>query len=376
MSDKPGKTKPQQYPRRQAYFANRVIRLMTKTAAAQVIGPEGVWLVTVIVMTEDVNRYSGPVTYFNGQLCPLLGIATWRTLDKVRAAAIEAGWLQYEGDPRGHLPGKYFVTIPKALEAIEDSSTSEDPKHGQDPVWICNPDIPNGIPGDASGDTSPGTSGDRSGCPPGSRSPSTSGDASGSTSFLPNPKPNTNTPLSPPQGGSAGAGKSSGKKSGKPRNPPPNATEQARIQQLWEAYPLKSHKGRGLDAILKALRSGADFRVMFEAVRAFAAAVNRPPLVDWGRVPHAASWFNAKRWEDDRKAWPSVGRMGPEYEARAAKFNPGQVTGGKSHERGGNGNSGGGRKSYEIPPETSSGGDGSGDRKDSGQDPEQPRRND
>ncbi|TXH11297.1 MAG: hypothetical protein E6R03_14390 [Hyphomicrobiaceae bacterium] len=397
---KPG-PKPLEYPKRLPYFANLVIRLMAKSGAAQVIGPDGVWLVAAVAMQEDANRYTGPVTFWNSQLCPILGIATWRRLARVRERAIEAGWLVYQGEPQGHLPGKYFARIPDGMETPEILSSLER-EIGLGGISIgqygISNDISNSTPGNTSTGTSNGIPGDTSsdtpvkkptvnkGSPEGSvcqsdtpsdLSNSTSSDTphgtssdrggegsicqngtSSDISSYPIPRNTNTTPPNPPAGGISG-NSDSGRKSNpgrganrKPSAAPPSATEKAQCERLYQAYPRLSHKGKALDAILKALRGDVattpelktNFDVLLEAVNAFREVVLKPPLVDWGRVPHPASWFNARRWEDDRETWAFVGRQGPEYEARAKGFNAGQVR--SSNERNSNGND---RKAEPFP---------------------------
>lgn len=41
-----------EYPRREPFFAHRFVRLLFKVCAAQTIGPDGVALLTCIVMTD------------------------------------------------------------------------------------------------------------------------------------------------------------------------------------------------------------------------------------------------------------------------------------------------------------------------------------
>src|SRR5262245_8123058 len=114
------------YPRRPAFFSQRVIRLMFKTCAANQIGVHAVGLVVCIASVEDAKRYSGPVTFYNGQLLPLLGITKWETLDRARQRAVEAGWLYYDAPPSGHrAPGVYWTLIPDSVIEIPDGPVDE-----------------------------------------------------------------------------------------------------------------------------------------------------------------------------------------------------------------------------------------------------------
>ncbi len=116
------------YPRnRPKFYAHRYCRLLTKTCAAQEIGHIAFCLCVTIAMLEDSKRYKGPVTFYNGQLLPLVGVAKWESLDSARNSAIAAGWLHYV--PGGtRRPGLYWVTIPSELDDIPDSACDETPQ--------------------------------------------------------------------------------------------------------------------------------------------------------------------------------------------------------------------------------------------------------
>ena len=70
-------------------------------------------------------------------------------------------------------------------------------------------------------------------------------------------------------------------------------------ESIYQLYPRKEGKGKALPAIEKALRT-TTAEVLTEAVKAFAAA---KAGTDPQYIPHPASWFNARRWEDDRASW-------------------------------------------------------------------------
>ena len=73
------------YPRnRPKFFAYRYTRLLVKTCAMQEIGHIAFALCVAIVHTEDAKRYKGPVTFFNGQLMPIIGVRRWESLDAAR----------------------------------------------------------------------------------------------------------------------------------------------------------------------------------------------------------------------------------------------------------------------------------------------------
>jgi hypothetical protein len=114
------------YPKRPACFAYKYCRLLTKTCAAQDIGHIGFVLCVIIVHQEDAKRYAGPVTFYNEQLMPLVGVAKWESLDGARQRAVKAGWLRYEAGNRGQrMPGRYWTTIPDHLKALDDAPCDE-----------------------------------------------------------------------------------------------------------------------------------------------------------------------------------------------------------------------------------------------------------
>ena len=76
-----------EYPQRPKYFAHKYTRLLTKACVANDITALGCWLCTVIAHLEDSRRYTGPITFFNEQLAPLLGVKKWETLEKARRLA-------------------------------------------------------------------------------------------------------------------------------------------------------------------------------------------------------------------------------------------------------------------------------------------------
>ena len=178
------------YPRGRKYWAHRVCRMLAKSCAAQDIGAAAAYLVVTIAMVEDAKRYSGAVTFFTGQLLPILGLRKWDQLERIRTAAVAAGWLHYENRGR-RAPGRYWTLIPAAFEQLDDSPIDES----------------SGFSGGIT-PASGGKSGDNSGCEAG-LAPVSGGFAEGQTRvssgeppilFL-NPYPE-NTPL-PPKGGNA-----------------------------------------------------------------------------------------------------------------------------------------------------------------------------
>lgn len=116
------------YPERPSHFAHRFVRLLTKSAAAQELGGQVCWLLTVIALQEDAKRYRGAVTFYNPQIMPLVGASGKDALSRIRNRAIEEGWLHYEPGCKG-VPCKYWVLIPEEYEGVHDSPMDESADH-------------------------------------------------------------------------------------------------------------------------------------------------------------------------------------------------------------------------------------------------------
>ncbi|WP_397569048.1 hypothetical protein [Schlesneria sp. T3-172] len=112
------------YPARPAFFAMKFIRLLAKTCVAQEIGPTGFALLVTIATTEDAAGYRRAVTFFDGQLMPIVGVDSQKSLARARIKCVDAGWLNYEPGCRGRA-GRYFVVIPPHASGIDDNPTDE-----------------------------------------------------------------------------------------------------------------------------------------------------------------------------------------------------------------------------------------------------------
>lgn len=107
------------YLPREPFFANKFLRLLADSEVANSIGAQTCWLLTVIVLTEDKTRYVKPVTFYNRPLARDCGFGeSVDKLDRIRAKAIDAGWLSYTPGTYG-VPGSYFVTIPKEHQRVD-----------------------------------------------------------------------------------------------------------------------------------------------------------------------------------------------------------------------------------------------------------------
>ena len=116
-------------PKRDPFFAHKLVRLLFKTCATLEIGEQAVLLIIHIAHTEDAIRYSKPVSFWNSQLDSVLGFRSPKQLNAARQRAIDAGWLHYERKTDRQV-GYYWTDIPSRFEAISD-------------LPIENPCIPN-----------------------------------------------------------------------------------------------------------------------------------------------------------------------------------------------------------------------------------------
>ena len=126
-----------EYQKRDPFFANRYIRLMTKSAAGMEITAEGIALCAIIVMQEDTNRYSGPVNFWNSQLCAILGIpGDENRFRRIREKCVREKWIHYTAGAKSKA-ARYFATIPEHLSTWSDAGCSEnmdDKKHNPDTI--------------------------------------------------------------------------------------------------------------------------------------------------------------------------------------------------------------------------------------------------
>lgn len=120
MTDYPRERKEQRH-----IWANKLVRLLQKCCAANSIGIEACWLVTCVALVEDAKHYSGPVTFWTGQLLPITGFQSWGRLDRARKKAVEAGWLHYRSGTNRQC-GIYWSMIPDDVsKAFNDSPVDE-----------------------------------------------------------------------------------------------------------------------------------------------------------------------------------------------------------------------------------------------------------
>lgn len=112
------------YPKRPKFFAAKFCRLVVKACVANELGPEAAMLLVAVANTEDARGYRGPVNFWNGQLCPLIGCKSDSTLKRIRAKCQAAGWLVCDPGSRAK-PPVYFVTVPAHFEGWDDAPTDD-----------------------------------------------------------------------------------------------------------------------------------------------------------------------------------------------------------------------------------------------------------
>ena len=112
------------YPAREPYFAFRFVRLLSKTAAAQDLGPSVCWLLSVVAMQEDAKRYTEPAKWYLDQLTPICGFQSKRTLVAAIQKAEQAGWLVYDAGTKSRA-GRFYVQVPPNYEQLPDSPCDE-----------------------------------------------------------------------------------------------------------------------------------------------------------------------------------------------------------------------------------------------------------
>ncbi len=79
---------------------------------------------------------------------------------------------------------------------------------------------------------------------------------------------------------------------------------EAAAETIYQLYPRKEKKKKGVGAIMKALKGGKVTELeLLEAVGAYAAAVETWPAEERRFIPLPASWFNGGCWTDDRANW-------------------------------------------------------------------------
>lgn len=115
-----------------AYFAQKYIRTLTKTASAIELGPSACWMLSIIATQEDAKRYTEPAKWYYEQLMPLCGFTSRKQLSRAISRAVEFGWLEYKPGRKGRpcyfttcIPDRYIELPTGACDESEYSSESE-----------------------------------------------------------------------------------------------------------------------------------------------------------------------------------------------------------------------------------------------------------
>lgn len=312
-----------EYPERDSFFAHEVVRLLSKTCAAQQIGPAATLLVAFVAHTEDAIRYSAPPTFYNDQWLPILGLRKWDSLDRARRAAIESGWLHYDSPPTGsRKPGTYWTLIPARYEGLDDSPIGEE----------ASP-LPSPTNGDALDEASP-TNGDGGGDGRGYGRGYGRGDGGGERPSLPlNPSPSPKPPatkqlsfaLIQREGEKCEKEKKEKKRTKrkerkekpkpKPKRSKVSALYSDHFLAWWEHYPRKVAKKKAATAYQHAVKAikqehtcSADeaYQRLLTAVQAFQASDNGEG--DRQFVPYPTTFLNQGRYDDDPSVWKRGGQ--------------------------------------------------------------------
>lgn len=95
-------------------------------------------------------------------------------------------------------------------------------------------------------------------------------------------------------------------------NPPINNRHSAHFERFWKVYPRKVGKGQALKAWNTAVRK-ADPESIIEGAERY------PWPEDPSFVPHASTWLNGQRWEDELPGMKPKRLSQAEMEAEEAK---------------------------------------------------------
>lgn len=133
-----------EYPRRPPFFAAKFVRAMIKTCVANEHGQGVFTLLACIAHTEDASHYRRPVTFYEGQLMPVIGIMSRTTFYRVRQRAIDSGWLVCVPGGRG-MPPSYFVQIPEHATGLDDAPSDEGDEWAGWEGWEESQSTPNHV---------------------------------------------------------------------------------------------------------------------------------------------------------------------------------------------------------------------------------------
>ncbi|WP_149113685.1 hypothetical protein [Limnoglobus roseus] len=228
-------------------------------------------MLTIIVMTEDAKRYSGPVSFYSTNLADQCGFSR-SSMERARDRAASAGWLHYTPGTKGRA-AMYWVTIPPEEEGKPDGPSDDDSVQMLRQVDAQSEQQPNSIR--AQSDVESGQHVTHS-LTSSSSSPFPKEDATRSGSLDPVDRT----------------------KSAKQKTKKPKADESEAFLTFWAAYPKREAKQDAIRAFHKLNPSP-------ELLAVLLAAIDRQRrsskwMSDNGKyITHAATWLNGRRWEDD-----------------------------------------------------------------------------
>lgn len=112
------------YPEREKFFAQKFHRVMQRLCIAQEYGTLAYAMLSVIVSQEDACRYRKPVSFWDGQLMPLIGTKSCSMTHKARKRLVDDGWLHYEKGHKGKA-SRYWVSIPDEFSDVESHGIAD-----------------------------------------------------------------------------------------------------------------------------------------------------------------------------------------------------------------------------------------------------------
>lgn len=93
--------------------------------------------------------------------------------------------------------------------------------------------------------------------------------------------------------------------------PPPPQPPPLTALTVYEAYPRKQGRADALKAIEKAVARGNTLEQLHERTLAYAKATAAWDEADRQYIPHAATWFNGDRFDDDPTTWVRHEKINP-----------------------------------------------------------------
>ena len=145
------------YPKRDGFYAMKVLRALSLSMDAPDLGPVACWLLTIIATREDQLRYEQAPQFYNQHLMTTMGMSCAKQLDRARDKAEAMGWLHYERN-HNRAMARYWTKIPAAeqergqpLQADNQGSTAANvstirPESVPNVSRECPDSFPNSVP--------------------------------------------------------------------------------------------------------------------------------------------------------------------------------------------------------------------------------------